>query len=234
MNGLYVAASGAASRLTTLKITAENLSNVNTPGFRRVLTYVQALGGRGSPYEYAVSGGPASIDMRQGPLRRTGNPMDVALSGPGFMAVRTPRGIAYTRDGELSVSPQGVLMAAGRALESTTGGEIRLGPGKVEFSANGVVSVDGNGVGQIALGNPSGIRMEPMGLGLYRPVGPMQLPTDSPQTSFHQGFLENSTGNVVGAMLSMVSALRGYQAAMKAVTSINKNEKRAIQTFTMA
>ena len=60
------------------------------------------MNGNGTPYQYAASA-PPTIDMAQGPMQSTSNPMDVAISGPGFMTVQTPNGNAYTRNGTLQV-----------------------------------------------------------------------------------------------------------------------------------
>ncbi len=233
MNGLYLAASGAASTLASLETATTNLTNATTPGFRRLFTVVQAMSGDGSPYEYAVSGGSPAIDMAQGPVNRTGNPLDVGLTGPGFITVQTPNGEAYTRDGELSVAPNGTLMAAGYPVATSGGGALTLTPGTITINRSGLVSVNGDALGQIALGDPSGVQMEPIGRGLYVPVGGGELPAGAPGTEFHQGFLEGSTGTLVGSMLAVMNAMRSYQAAMNAVHSINNDQQRAIQTLTM-
>ncbi len=76
MNGLFLAASGAASQVQALDISAYNLANASTPGFRRFELEAQAVSSAPSPYEYAAV--PASappLDMSQGPLRETGNPL---------------------------------------------------------------------------------------------------------------------------------------------------------------
>lgn len=233
MNGLYLAASGAASTLAGLETAATNLTNAKTPGFRRLFTQVEAISGNGSPYQYAVSGGAPTIDMAQGPLRRTGNPLDVGLTGGGFMTVQTPNGYAYTRDGELSVDSNGILMAAGYPLVSAAGETIAVPSGTMTINRFGLVSVNGNAIAQIAVGDPSGLQMEPIGQGLYLPSGGDPLPADASGTLFHQDFVEGSTGTLMGSMLAVMNAMRSYQAAMNAVHSINNDQQHAIQTLTM-
>jgi len=89
MNGLYIAASGAASQVAQLDTVANNLVNSNTPGFRRFVNVLQSIEGNGSPYQYAASGGTPVVEMAQGPLRETSNPLDVAITGPAFLIVQT-------------------------------------------------------------------------------------------------------------------------------------------------
>lgn len=233
MNGLYVAASGAASMLADLESAAGNLANASTPGFRRLFTQVQAMGGNGSPYRYAVSGGVPMVDTAQGPLHRTGNPLDVGLTGAGFMTVQTPNGYAYTRDGELSVDSRGTLMAAGYPLVAVGGGTITVAPGNLTISPDGLVSLNGDALSQIALADPTGAEMQPVGQSLYRPAGGGALPADATGTQLHQGFLESSTGSLVGSMLGVMNAMRSYQASMNAVHSISNDEQHAIQTLTL-
>src|SRR3989442_1248906 len=99
MNGLYVVASGAASQLAGIDVAANNLANLNTPGYRRFMSVMESVEGNGSPYQFAQSDPSPRVDMTQGPLKATNNPLDVAITGSAFFPVQTPDGIAYTRDG---------------------------------------------------------------------------------------------------------------------------------------
>src|SRR5271166_4132576 len=135
MNALYLAASGAASQLAGLGVAASNLANLATPGFRRLLNIVQSVGGNGSPFQYATSDTTPPLDLARGPINATGNPLDVAVSGPAFIAVQTPNGPAYTRDGELQLAPDGTLLAAGQPVESAGGGgPIKLPAGPITIA----------------------------------------------------------------------------------------------------
>src|SRR5262249_53574263 len=112
MNGLFLAASGAASLLDGLGTAADNLANLNTPGFRAFQNVIEAVNGNGTPYQYAASAPPA-INLAQGPMQATGDPMNIAVSGPAFMQVQTPNGVAYTRNGTLAIASDGTLTASG-------------------------------------------------------------------------------------------------------------------------
>ena len=232
MNGLFLAASGAASLLEGLGTTADNLANLNTPGFRNFQNVIESVSGNGTPYEYAASTPPA-INLAQGPMQATNNPMDIALSGPGFMTVQTPTGNAYTRNGTLHIESDGTLTAAGYPVLNQAGQPINLGQGgNVMIGGDGSISVNGLPSGQIALVDPAGTTMVPAGASLYRTANGEVLPPTT-NSQVHQGYLEGSAGSEMGAMVSMLDMMRNYDASMKAVHAIDTNQNQAIQAFTL-
>jgi flagellar basal-body rod protein FlgF len=232
LNGLYLAASGAASQLEGLGAIADNLSNLTTPGFRRFQNVVESVNGNGTPYQYAANS-PQSIDLSQGPMQSTGNPMDVALSGPGFMTVQTPTGTAYTRDGTLQLQSDGTLTAAGFPLLNQSGQTINVGRGgNVIIGTDGSLNINGLPSGQIAMVDPTGAQMLPAGASLYRTTGGEVLPPAT-NSQMHQGYLEGSAGSEMGTMVSMLGMMRNYDASMKAMHAIDTNQSQAIQTFTL-
>jgi len=234
MNGTYLAASGASALFDAMDTAANNLANANTPGYRRFMSVMQSVSGNGSPYDYAASDASPTLDMSQGPLQATNNPLDVAITGDAFLAVQGPEGTAYTRDGQLQVGPDGTLTAAGYPLLKPDGSTITLPPGNVVIAGDGSISVNGSPVAQLMLADPAGIQMLPAGGNLYQPQGDATLPQAQQGTSqIHQGYLENPTGNETATMISMMDAMRGYESAMKAVSAIDNNQNQAIQAFTL-
>jgi flagellar basal-body rod protein FlgF len=232
LNGVFLAASGAASLLDGLGTAADNLANLNTPGFRRFQNVIEAVSGHGTPYQYAASAPPA-LDLAQGPMQSTGDPLNVAISGPGFMTVQTPTGIAYTRNGSLSIETDGTLTAAGYPVLNPAGQTINVGRGgDVTIGNDGSLDINGIPSSQIALADPTGAEMIAAGSSLYRTADGSVLPpaTDS---QMHQGFIEGSAGSEMGTMVSMLGMMRNYDASMKAVHAIDSNQNQAIQTFTL-
>ena len=233
MNGLYLAAAGATSQLSELETVTSNLANAATPGYRRFLEVLRAVAGNGSAFQYATPEA-APLDMAQGPIRATGNPLDVAVTGPAFITVNTPQGPAYTRNGELQVGADGTLMAAGNAVAGSNGNPIRLPPGPVSIAADGSITAGGIPSGRITLADPTGIAMRSLGGSLYRSTDGTPLPPSSAAGSqLRQGFIEGSTGSEVTAMVSLMNVMRSYEAAMHSVQSIDENQDRAIQAFTL-
>jgi flagellar basal-body rod protein FlgF len=234
MNALFLAASGAESQLAGLGVAASNLANLATPGFRRLLNVVQSVSGHGSAFEFAASDATPPLDMAQGPISATGNPLDVALTGPAFIAVQTPQGPAYTRNGELQLAPDGTLLAADQPVLGAGGAPLRLPAGPISIASDGSVSVAGTPAGRIALADPSGVTMVPLGGGLYKPADDSTLPPAVGSASqVHQGSLETSAGSAVGEMVALMNASRNYEAAMNSVKSIDQNSDRAAQAFTL-
>jgi len=233
MNGLFVAASGAASQLEALDISAHNLANGGTPGFRRFELAAQAVAEAPSPYEYAaVPASTPELDMSQGPLRNTGNPLDVAVVGSAFIRVQTPNGEAYTRNGQLEVSPDGTLLAAGQPVVNEGGGAITLPPGPISIAADGSITVNNQPNARISMADPQGVTLNPIGSSLYSAAGGEELPAAT-ASQLRQGFLEQSGSDPVTGVVDMMRIMRSYESAINAVHAIDQSQDRTIQTFTL-
>ena len=234
MNGLFLAASGAASQLQALDISAYNLANASTPGFRRFALVADAVSKAPSPYEYAaVEASAPRLDMAQGPLRDTGNPLDVAVAGPGFIRVQGPQGEAYTRNGQLELSPDGTLLAAGHPVVSEGGDPITVPAGDIMIAADGSITVNGQPTARIGLADPKGATIAPAGGSLYRSADGERLPAAETGSELRQGFLEDSGGNPITGVVEMIRIMRGYESAMRAVQTIDQSQERTIQALTL-
>ena len=99
---------------------------------------------------FGVAGNP-SLDLSQGSVERTGNPLDVAIEGPGYLAVQTASGTAYTRNGHLELSSTGQLVTADGNAVLGDQGPINVPPGSVSISPDGVISVNGAIAGNLRL-----------------------------------------------------------------------------------
>jgi flagellar basal-body rod protein FlgF len=233
MIGLYLAASGAAATLSALSNAADSIANLSTPGFKRVLSAAQSVS-NGTPYQFAVADSAPIIDNKQGPLQATNNPMDVAVSGPGFITVQGPNGTAYTRNGTLAIQPDGTLTAAGYPVLTAGGGTISIKtPGTIVIGHDGTVSVNGTRVGAIGIGEPQpGQQIVALGASLYRAANGEDL-APATKTQLEQGFLEGAGGSAMGGLTSMLSMMRNYEASMKAVQNMDSGENQVIQAFTL-
>ncbi len=233
MIGLYLAASGAAATLGALSSVADNIANLSTPGFKRLLNVAEAVTGNGTPYQFASTPTAPTIDTTQGPLQATNNPMDVAVTGSGFITVQGPNGTAYTRNGTLAVQADGTLTAAGYPVLTPAGSTISIKqPGNITIGSDGTLSLSGKPVAQIAMAEPVGIKMVSLGANLYRGANGEQLPPAT-NSQMQQGFLEGATGSEMGEITSMLSMMRNYESSMKAVQGIDTSQGRVIQAFTL-
>jgi flagellar basal-body rod protein FlgF len=235
MNGLYLAASGAASQLAALDLTTINLANSSVPGYRRFVQVMRSVRGNGSPYQFASVGIAARVDAAQGPIYATGNPLDIAITGPAFIAVQTPSGPAYTRNGQLQRSADGTLLAAGQPVLGSDDAAISLPAGTTTIGGDGSISVDGLPVAQIQLGDATGMAMLPAGASLYKSQDGNPLPAPLTLNNLvRQGFLEGAAGGTIGGMVSMTGIMRNYEAAMRAIQAMDDDQNRAIQAFTLS
>ncbi|HTY54024.1 MAG TPA: flagellar hook basal-body protein [Candidatus Binataceae bacterium] len=233
MNGLYLAASGAASKVEALNISAHNMANSGTPGFRRFELAPQAVEQAPSPYQYASVPASPTLDMAQGPLRNSGGPLDVAVVGSGFIRVQTDNGgEAYTRNGQLEMTQDGALLAAGQPVMSASGGTITLPAGPITIAGDGSISVNGQLTTKISIADPQGATLVPIGSSLYGSSSDDPLP-EATDSQLRQGFLEESGGNPITEATNMVSIMRSYESAINAVHTIDDTQQRAIQTFTL-
>jgi flagellar basal-body rod protein FlgF len=235
MNGLYLAAAGATTQLQTLDVISQNLANGSTPGFRRFELAIDSVQGTPSPYQYpTVQMAQPTLDMSQGPVEPTGDPLNVAVVGSGFMRVETPDGEAYTRNGTLSVDTDGTLMAAGQPLLQEGGKHIVVQPGRITVGSDGSVSVGGQVQGQIAMADPAGTTLVPSSGSLYRTTDDSTLPAADPSANkLRQGALETSTASLTMSLVSMMDTMRTYESSMRTVQAIDQNNDRAIQTFSL-
>lgn len=250
LRSLTSGATGLLAQQINLDITANNISNVNTPGFKNIracfadLLYGE-LGDAGRPAMKSSQGGKllhgsgacvcASYkDMRDGSLIETGNPLDVAIYGKGFFQVRLTNGdLAYTRSGKFSLNSERRLITdSGYELTD----EIEMPDSayeSVNITEDGkVIAVGTEGgdteVGQITLyvfENPNGLELR--GNGLYVETQASGRPTNTnPGTGdagkIKQSFIESSNVNLIEEMGQLIKAQRTYEANMRAVTTADE------------
>ena len=135
---LYIMASGMLTELARQDRIANDLANAATPGYKRTVATQHAFGDillesrrTGAPIGdvgFGVEEAGARVDLTQGALRMTEEPLDLALDGDGFFAVSTANGVRYTRDGQFRVDAGGKLVTAvGDAVLGTNGSPIVVG-----------------------------------------------------------------------------------------------------------
>lgn len=240
-SGYYAALSGLLARTQALGVVANNIANANTTGFKAHTEFYQALNAGNNtnvvpglgPLNQAVNAygvlGGQTLDLAQGHIARTGNPLDLALEGPGFFVAQTAAGDRYTRDGSLHLSPKGILLtAAGDPVLNPKGKPIRLQPGPVTISPDGVISARGAIAGQIAVVNfPSGTPLTPQGNSYF--AAPAKAAKPAPHTQIQQGSLERSNLSPVQGMVSLIELQRTFDLLQKALSSFNNDfDKPAI------
>jgi flagellar basal-body rod protein FlgF len=219
----YVILSRLSAQLRATQVVAHNLANADTPGFRASRpVFAQHLANQGqvegprAGRQVAYAWDRATWrESEAGPIARTGNPLDVAISGEGFFAVETPRGERYTRAGRFALGADGRLMDHhGHAVLNANGQPIAFAPGdtRIEIQGDGTIRSENGVLGRLRVvrfENEQALRAE--GDRLFDPAG--QDPQDVPRPQVVQGAVEGSNVQSVVEMTRMMAELREFQMA---------------------
>jgi flagellar basal-body rod protein FlgF len=241
---IYTAMTGAAQALEQQSVVANNLANASTTGFRAQLANFRSAPmnfGDGSsindvtPRTFVLSSTPGA-DFTPGPISQTGNPLDVAIEGPGWLSVQTADGNeAYTRAGNLHVDQNGQLVTATNLPVIGTGGPISIPPAaQVTIGKDGTISVLSAGnspnavavIDQLKLVDPDAATLTRGDDGLFRTTDGQPADAD-PKVIVSAGALEGSNVNTVEAMVSMITNARQFQMQTKMMESADRNEQAA-------
>jgi flagellar basal-body rod protein FlgG len=241
---LYSAATGMEAQQLNLNNIANNLANVNTPGFKRSKVEFQDLLYQKPRPSGADSGGgnivPTGIEVgngsrvaatskvfTQGQLTQSGSNLDLAIQGDGFFEVQKPDGtIGYTRDGSFKLNAQGQVVTVDGLPVLSGFQAIPIGASSINIAQNGQVTVQSaSGTQSFRLtmtrfANPAGLRS--MGGNLYdesAASGPPETgaPSESGYGSVMQGYIESSNVNIVEEMVNLITAQRAYEINSKSI-----------------
>ena len=226
-SGFYAAMSGLLARTQALDTAAANLANASTTGYRAEREYFRSalLGsdalnsqlGR-TVNHFGLLGGDR-LNLAQGPLQQTGNPLDLAIEGQGFFQIQTAGGLRYTRDGSFHRSQAGLLVTArGEPVLSSAGRPVPVPPGDVSVGANGVLSVAGGAVATVGIVDfAPGVALTPEGANRY--IAPQGAsPALSTDAALHQGKLESANEDAIQGTLDLIVMQRQAEMMQKALT----------------
>ena len=232
----YVAISGQKTlerRMTSLAI---NIANMNTIGYRAagISFHTLVVQSGDEPVAYATSG-EDYISRAQGPLIRTGNPLDVAVSGEGWMAIQTPAGTAYTRDGRMRMQPNGALQTIdGYAVLDAGGAPIQLVPngGQLVIAKDGMIRQGGRQIGAIGLFEiPRGANFKRFDNSAVIPDTAATPVLDFDTNGMIQGHVEGSNVNPVLEIAKLMTISRAVESISSASQSTATTLKDAVKTL---
>lgn len=216
--GFYSAAGGMQATSLQQDVTAHNLNHAMKPGYQRQVLRFSASG----PDELLTSPeGSLFTDFSPGTLEFTGNPLDLTLNGPGFFQVQGPNGPLYTRSGNFQLNGQGQLVTMeGRAVLGNSGPiSIPVGTMSIEVLDNASVVADGNELDQlkvITFRDPDSLIR--VGTSSFEASPNMATVDDGPEV--RQGYREAGNTTVVSEMVQMISGLRQFEAAQRALRTL--------------
>jgi flagellar basal body rod protein FlgG len=214
IRGIINVAHGLSYYTRLQEVTANNLANVSTDGFK--VDRMTGVITPGTAYPVPVE----QTDLAQGNLRSTGRELDVGLDGAGFLVVQTPNGERFTRGGALHLDPNGQLVDADGHAVLGTKGPIVLPGTKIEFQADGTVLMDGSQVDQLRLENVSDpLKLRKEGAGRFL-AGEKGVPVTE-GLSLRQGFIEEPNSNAVSGMIDLVTIQRAYAANVDALKAMD-------------
>ncbi|MFA5592487.1 MAG: flagellar basal-body rod protein FlgF [Micavibrio sp.] len=232
-NSLYVGLSGQVALEAKMALVANNVANLNTPGYRgQNMVFKEFISDqRNMKADVSLVYDYGQYDVTDpGPIKSTGNALDVALVGPGFIGIQTPQGVQYTRGGNFSINALGELVTArGFKVANEGGGTITI-PAEARFvtiGENGSISTDQGIVDAIMISEFEHYqKLEPQGNGLYATDDPA-IPATG--TKMLQGKLEGSNVSAVVEMTRMIDLVREYQAIQNAMQNEHDRQQTAIQ-----
>lgn len=228
LQGLYAAASGMEAQQTQFDAIANDMANLDTPGYQaqdvgfQDLLYSSGGGATGSTIATGTGAVAAVVgrSQQQGAIQQTGRSLDVAIVGAGYLQVRRNDGsIGLTRNGALELDSAGELTNQdGNPLVPP----IKLPKGvqsdKVSIAATGEVTADGRKLGQITVVTvPAPDQLQPDGDSMFSVTAGSGTTRVAAGSSLQQGALEGSNVDIAATMADMVNAERTYQMSSQAI-----------------
>ena len=235
-NGVYVAVSGSVSRQRQLEVLAHDMAQVNTTGFKRdgVSFREHVVESARQPASTAdkdfVQVQSTHTRLEQGALRRTDNPLDVAISGDGWLRIQTESGLRLTRDGRLMQGRDGFLKThTGYPVLDVNDQPLALAPGRVpRIEADGGVFS-----GDVRLGTLGLSRVDPEESALQKDQEGYFLPPEGappvagPPPQVQQGWLESSNVNPVTLMTELIEVQRHFEALHQVISTYQRIDESA-------
>jgi flagellar basal-body rod protein FlgF len=235
---IYIAMTGAREVTRQQAAVSHNLANISTHGFRQELNVFRALPvvGEGAKTRAFVLETTPRTDFTPGVIQQTGKPLDVALRGPGWIAVQDANGQeAYTRMGHMQISQNGVMQTTNGLNVLGDAGPLAVPPDQdILIGKDGTVSTVpiGQGLnavaiaGRIKLVNPVETDLVRGEDGLFRQKSGQPALADAGVTLV-SGALETSNVNPAEAMVSMVSLARQFELQMRVIRAAEDNNRSA-------
>jgi flagellar basal-body rod protein FlgG len=249
--GFYTAVAGGLAQEKRLNILTNNLANATTAGFKAEQAVFQIVPPStvAGPVGIPGADSPAVIpidplayqqpqklpevrtytDFAQGPLRATGNPLDVALEGKGFFVVEQTGEMFYTRQGTFSLNAEGMLVTQSGQLVQGQQGPIQIHGTQVDIDQTGQVLVNGKVVERLKLVEVPSTTLEKVGESLFKQREPNLSAQDATAVVVRQGTLELSNSQLVRLMGSVIQTSRAYEAYQKVIQILDETAGQAVR-----
>lgn len=234
--GLYVSLSGQMALMRRLDTVANNVANATTAGFRaEEVKFEQLVSNKTDAPTAFASPGATYISREAGATERTDNPLDVAVSGDAWLAYQGPNGPVYTRDGRMTMTPEGQLTTlTGYPFLDVGGAPLQVNPnaGAPEIARDGMMTQNGNQVGALGLFTIP----EEAHLSRFETSGVLPDRAAEPALDFNnvgilQGFTEQSNVNPVAEISRLIHIQRSFDSINNAVAEAEQTLSQAVRTI---
>jgi flagellar basal-body rod protein FlgF len=245
-NALLVGLSRQVALSHELDVVSNNIANINTTGYKADnAAFSEFLTSKASDNDFTGKDKRVSfvqdrntwIDLSPGAIERTGNPLDVAIDGKGYLTVQTQRGQRYTRNGSLTINSTGQLVTSEGDQVMGAAGPITfpINDQDINISSTGIITArDSTGLdaprGQLQLAyfdQPQTLQKD--GASLFNaPAGANAIPAP-PNTRVVQGALEKSNVNAIAAMARMIEITRSYSDISAILQQQSDQRRNALQ-----
>lgn len=235
-SSLYVSLSAQLALQRRLDTIAGNVANATTAGFRAEEVRFESLLSRtpSEPVAFA-SIGDTYLSRRAGEFVKTDNSLDIAVQGNAWLAISTPAGPVYTRDGRMRMTDTGELQTLnGHPILDVGGAPIQLDPagGPMQIARDGMITQNGRQIGAIGLfaieDNAKLTRYENSGVVPDQPATPA---LDFSKVGISQGFVERSNVNPVLEMTRLIGVSRAFDAISAAIAESENSLRDAVKTL---
>ena len=242
-NTLYIALSRQTGLWNQLNMIASNLANVNTTGYKGLQPHFTEFVTKSKTNEKLLDDRLAFVhdfgivrDFTEGAFSATNNPLDLAIHGPSYFVVETPQGIRYTRNGQLKLNDEGILVTSSNyPVLDENNNPIFIAPEETELyvTRDGTVSTENGPVATLqTVEFADQQKLRETHSGLYRNVENNQMTAVRP--NIEQGMIEKSNVNGVVEMTNMIKVQRAYENIQMMIDTEHSRRQNAIQVYARA
>lgn len=233
---LYVSLSGQIALMRRLETLAHNVANVTTAGFRaEEIKFEELISQETDSPTAFVTTGTSYISRQAGEVVRTDNPLDVAVTGDAWLAFQGPGGPVYTRDGRMTITPEGELRTlTGYPVLDVGGAPIQLNPnaGTPTIARDGTLTQGTTQVGAIGLFTiPAEARLARFGTSGVVPDKEAEPALDFSRVGVTQGFIEQANVNPVSEISRLIQIQRAFDSISNSITRSEETLSSAVRTL---
>ena len=211
-----------------LDVAAENIANITTPAYKARIPFDHYISG--SEMESVRAGRGEALDWSDGRVVKTGNELDLAISGDGYFVVRSGDALFYTRNGQFQRDADGRIVSSDGMILQANGGDATVKPGAIALDAGGVIRQDGKDVGQVAVVTfKDRSVLKAAGGGRFGAPADAAVAASAPRVV--QGALEQSNTSGATEMLAMMAALRRAETGQHVVQLYDDLMTQAANSF---